>query len=76
MDEKPLVRQNASAFWTHAVCPEGARITARRIESIPRSPPANEHVSETICKLRANKHRFALLVGRIPSDPQPIPYVK
>ncbi len=37
-DENP-VRQNAAAFWTHAVRPAGVRIALRRFESIPPSPP-------------------------------------
>ena len=37
-DENP-VRQNALAFWTHAVRPAGVRIAQRRFESIPPSPP-------------------------------------
>jgi hypothetical protein len=32
--ERNLVQQNASAFWTHEVRPEGARIAIRRFESI------------------------------------------
>ncbi len=40
-DENP-VRQNAAAFWTHAVRPGGVRIALRRFESIPPSPPVKQ----------------------------------
>jgi len=40
-DEDP-VRQNAVAFWTHAVRPGGVRIALRRFESIPPSPPVKQ----------------------------------
>ena len=39
--ERNLVQQNALAFWTHEVRPEGARIALRRFESILPPLPGN-----------------------------------
>ena len=63
MDENPLVRQNAVAFWTREARLEGVRIALRRFESIPPSPP---DIVEDSAKRIANASRIGLGRSEVP----------